>query len=109
MFVQVEADNILDLLNCVGYLKTCITALFGFSFDKINDKIFVSSLPQIFVQIKITRQLYRCTGTGGFLRALRFPPLTKMEQILISLIIGSSEGGFRSTDERKRAEKKCEI
>jgi hypothetical protein len=27
------------------------------------------------------------------------------EQILISLIIGSSEGGFRSGDERKRAEK----
>jgi hypothetical protein len=29
----------------------------------------------------------------------------KIKQILISLIIGSSEGGFRSRDERKRAEK----
>jgi hypothetical protein len=28
---------------------------------------------------------------------------------LISLIIGSSEGGFRSRDERNRAEKKSEI
>jgi hypothetical protein len=29
----------------------------------------------------------------------------KIEQILISSIIGSSEGGFRSRDERKWAEK----
>jgi hypothetical protein len=28
-----------------------------------------------------------------------------MEKILISLIIGSLEGGYRSRDERKRAEK----
>jgi hypothetical protein len=28
----------------------------------------------------------------------------KIEKVLISLIIGSSEGGFRSKDERKRAE-----
>jgi hypothetical protein len=28
----------------------------------------------------------------------------KTEKVLISLIIGSSEGGFRSRDERKRAE-----
>jgi hypothetical protein len=40
-----------------------------------------------------------------------FPPVTpvsstiKIEHILISLIIASSEGGFRSRDERKRAEK----
>jgi hypothetical protein len=30
----------------------------------------------------------------------------KIEKILIILIIGSSEGGFRSRDVRKRAEKK---
>jgi hypothetical protein len=37
----------------------------------------------------------------------RKPRITtiKIEQILISLIIGNSEGGFRSRDERKRAEK----
>jgi hypothetical protein len=42
-----------------------------------------------------------------------FPPGTpdpvsstiKIEKYLRSLIIGSSEGGFRSRDERKRAEK----
>jgi hypothetical protein len=28
----------------------------------------------------------------------------QIEKVLISLIIGSSEGGFRSRDERKRAE-----
>jgi hypothetical protein len=39
-----------------------------------------------------------------------FPPGTpisstiKIEKVLIGLIIGSSEGGFRSRDERKRAE-----
>jgi hypothetical protein len=32
----------------------------------------------------------------------------RIEQILISLITGTSEGGFRSRDERKRAEK-CEM
>jgi hypothetical protein len=47
----------------------------------------------------------------AFLNNKRFPPGTpvpstiKIEQILISLIIGSSEGGFRSRDESKRAEK----
>jgi hypothetical protein len=41
----------------------------------------------------------------GFLRALRFPPPSKLKKVLISFIIGSSEGGFRSRDERKRAEK----
>jgi hypothetical protein len=35
--------------------------------------------------------------------------IEQIEQILISLIIGSSEGGFRSSDERKRAEKKGEV
>jgi hypothetical protein len=44
-----------------------------------------------------------------------FPPGTpvfstiKIEKILISLINRSSEGGFRSKDERKQAEKNCGI
>jgi hypothetical protein len=35
--------------------------------------------------------------------------IIKIEKVLISLIIGSSEGGFRSIDESKRAENMCEI
>jgi hypothetical protein len=35
-----------------------------------------------------------------------FPPPSKWKNLVISLIIGSSEGGFRSRDEKKRAEKK---
>jgi hypothetical protein len=48
------------------------------------------------------RDFWRGSRTGGF---LRFPPPSKVEKVLISLIIGSSEGGFRSRDERKRAER----
>jgi hypothetical protein len=56
---------------------------------------------------RIKRDFRRGSRTGGFLRALRFPTPSKLKKkILISLIIGSSEGGFRSRDERKRAEKK---
>jgi hypothetical protein len=45
-------------------------------------------------------------GSRSFLRA---SSTVKIEKVLISLIIGSSEGGFRSRDERKQAEKKSEI
>jgi hypothetical protein len=40
---------------------------------------------------------------GGFLQALRFPPPSKFE-IGLGRSFWSSEGGFRSSDERKQAE-----
>jgi hypothetical protein len=49
------------------------------------------------------RDFLRGSRTGGFLRALRFPPPSKLNKI--SLKIGSSEERFRLRDERKRAEK----
>jgi hypothetical protein len=51
------------------------------------------------------RDFRRGPLSGGFLLALRFPPPSKLKRILISSIIGSSKGGFRSRDVRKRAEK----
>jgi hypothetical protein len=51
----------------------------------------------------------RGSRTGGFLWALRFPPPSKLKKILIGLLIGSSEGRFRSRDERNGQKNvKCE-
>jgi hypothetical protein len=41
---------------------------------------------------------------SGFLWALWFPPPSKFEKFLISYKIWSSEGGFRTINERKRVE-----
>jgi hypothetical protein len=61
-------------------------------------------------QLAALDKLHRIKGIFGRVTYRWFPPGTpvsstiKSEKVLISLITGSSEGGFRSRDERKRAE-----
>jgi hypothetical protein len=46
-----------------------------------------------------------CSNIASFSKLYSLYIIIKIEQILISSIIGRSEGGFRSRDERKWAEK----